>query len=309
MTSAFHEGERTVQALAGEAAMAERNAPMIAARILSGALPFLRQQPMALLAYADRQRQLWVSTLFGTPGFLQSNDGLVVDIDLEKAAIQEDDPLWESIGSGTPAGMLVIEPGNRRRIRINGDLTRPERHRLHLAVRESYPNCPKYITRRVVRVMTNQAASNSAIIEGTALRPHQTDSVGRADVLFIGTVHPERGIDASHRGGAAGFIRMIDERTLQIPDYVGNSMFNTLGNLAVDARAGITIPDFSTRKILQLSGTAETLWNQADEAGITGGTHRLLRFHVDRWKEQSMPPRVQAEFIDYSPFNPPVPLS
>lgn len=304
MASVYHEGELAVQAIAGETSMAERNGSVISGRIMGGALPFLEKQPMAALAYQDRDCRVWVSILFGRPGFIRSADGSAVDIDTTAIAVQMHDPIWASIGSGTPAGMIVIELSSRRRIRINGDLTQPSENSLRLVVRESYPNCPKFITRRSVRTGTTEASSAQAFCEGTSLSVEQTATVESADVFFIGTAHADRGFDASHRGGFVGFVEVLDAQTLRIPDYQGNSMFNTLGNLAADARAGITIPDFGRSVVLRLSGRAETLWNQPDEAGLSGGTHRFLQFHIESWTEEALPPGVQTELFDYSPFNP-----
>nr|HRD10520.1 pyridoxamine 5'-phosphate oxidase family protein [Mycobacterium sp.] len=80
-----------------------------------------------------------------------------------------------------------------------------------------------------------------------------------ADTFFLGTTHPEAGNDASHRGGPAGFVRVTDER-LWWPDYPGNNMFNSFGNLAVDPTAALLFVDFRTGDTLQLSGTATVDW-------------------------------------------------
>ena len=64
----------------------------------------------------------------------------------------------------------------------------------------------------------------------------------RGDVLFIATAHATRGADASHRGGNPGFIEVLDGKTVRIPDYAGNSMFNTLGNLVVNPAAARSRP-------------------------------------------------------------------
>jgi predicted pyridoxine 5'-phosphate oxidase superfamily flavin-nucleotide-binding protein len=70
--------------------------------------------------------------------------------------------------------------------------------------------------------------------QGTALGRERTVLIRRADTFFAATAHASRGTDASHRRGNPGFAKVLDETTLRIPDYPGNSMFNTLGNLAVD---------------------------------------------------------------------------
>lgn len=304
MNRPFHEGELEVQSLAGESRMAERNGVIIADRIIGGARPFLHQQSMAVFGSRDRKDNLWCSIIFGNPGFMLSGDGYAVDFDLSQVVVQGKDPLWANIEVNSAAGMLAIDLSTRRRIRINGLLSRPRENSLRLSVQESYPNCPKYITRRQLRAVSTELTESLPDTTGSTLEPDQHGTLSRADVFFIATAYPTRGVDASHRGGAPGFIEVLDERTLRIPDYSGNSMFNTLGNLRVNARAGIVIPDFERGRTLQLTGTAETLWNQDDPADRTGGTHRFLAFRVTHWLELPLPAGVKTEFLDYSPYNP-----
>ena len=302
--SPFHNGELEVQSLAGESRIAERNGVPVSDRIIGGARPFLQQQSMVVFASPDRGHHLWSSIVFGRPGFMRSEDGYAVDFDLSKVAVQGKDPLWANIEVNSSAGMLAIDLATRRRIRINGLLSRPRENLLRLGVQEAYPNCSKYITRRQLRTVTTELTESFPATTGAALGPDQQGTLTRADVLFVATAHPTRGADASHRGGAPGFIEVLDDRTLRIPDYSGNSMFNTLGNLRVNARAGIIVPDFERGRTLQLTGTAETLWNQDDPADRTGGTHRFLALRVAHWLELPLPAGVKTEFLDYSPYNP-----
>jgi uncharacterized protein len=304
MHSPYHEGEREVQALAGESRMAERNGVIISDRIIGGARPFLQQQSMAVFGSRDCDDNLWSSIVFGHAGFMRSEDGYAVDLDLSQVAVQGKDRLWANIEVNSAVGMLAIDLLTRRRIRINGLLSRPRENSLRLSVQEAFPNCPKYITRRQLKTVSTELTESLPGTTGATLGPDQQGTLTRADVLFVATAHPASGADASHRGGAPGFIEVLDERTLRIPDYSGNSMFNTLGNLRVNARAGIVVPDFERGRTLQLIGTAETLWNQNDPADKTGGTHRFLAFCITQWLELPMPAGVKTEFLDYSPYNP-----
>src|SRR5207244_883488 len=82
-------------------------------------------------------------------------------------------------------------------------------------------NRPKYIQARA----PEQGAHTRGAISrwGTTFTVEQRLAIERADTLFIASVHAARGADASHRGGQPGFVRVLDERRLRIPDYAGNN--------------------------------------------------------------------------------------
>lgn len=82
-------------------------------------------------------------------------------------------------------------------------------------------------------------------------------------------------------GGKPGFVRIDGDRTLTIPDFSGNSMFNTFGNLELNPRAGLLFIDFDQGNLLYLTGSAEVIW-QGDAVQAYAGAEQLLRFHLDR---------------------------
>ena len=127
--------------------------------------------------------------------------------------------------------------------------------------------------------------------------------IAAADTFFVASAHPDRGVDASHRGGNAGFVQMLDDTTLRVPDYAGNSLFNTLGNFAVHPSAGLVLPDFRSGRILQITGRPEIRWD-LDVPDVTGGTGRSWDLSIDAWIESTpgRPPRW--EFLEHSPHNP-----
>jgi hypothetical protein len=305
MNALYHEGELAIQKRAQEARIAERNGAVIANIIMRGALAFIRQQPMAVLGSQDHEGKLWTSLVFGNQGFLEpANNGRSLRILLNETDRQPADPLWRNIIMNPQIGMLVIELGSRRRLRINGRASLRSDQVL-LEVDEAYPNCPKYVQRRHVRRLASVGSFDAGDAQhGVALDPERTALIRRADTFFVATAHPSRGTDASHRGGSPGFVKVLDEATLRIPDYRGNSMFNTLGNLAVNPAAGLVFPDFENRRVLQLTGTAEILWDQADADGESGGTGRFWHFHSEYWVETRLPGSITSEFLDYSTYNP-----
>lgn len=108
----------------------------------------------------------------------------------------------------------------------------------------------------------------------------------------------------SHRGGERGFIHVLDDHTFRIPDYPGNGMFQTLGNLELDPRAGIVAVDFEGGRLLSLTGEARTVHEVGDETHPTGGTDRYLRFVVDEWSCFSVGALPRFQLLEAWPRNP-----
>jgi predicted pyridoxine 5'-phosphate oxidase superfamily flavin-nucleotide-binding protein len=81
--------------------------------------------------------------------------------------------------------------------------------------------------------------------------------IERCSMFFLATADANGQPDCSYKGGLPGFARVVDERTLVFPDYDGNGMFRSLGNVAVNPRVGIVFIDFEEVDRLRLNGTAE----------------------------------------------------
>lgn len=301
----YHEDELIVQRRASETVSAQRNGGVIADAIPKGALRFIGQQSLAVFGSLDRGGNIWASVLVGEPGFLSAPDERTVALDVTQRRSAEDDPFWTNIEANAEVGMLVIELATRRRLRINGRIRGIDDTRFELAVDQAYPNCPKYIQRRHLPQLAAIAPTQSdATRRGVALAEDQSALIASADTLFVASANPGHGVDASHRGGQPGFVRVLDDRRLRIPDYVGNSMFNTLGNFTAYPHAGLVFVDFDSSRALQLTGHAEILWDQEDPDDETGGTRRYWDLEVEQWLETPLARPLRWELLDYSPFNP-----
>jgi predicted pyridoxine 5'-phosphate oxidase superfamily flavin-nucleotide-binding protein len=116
-------------------------------------------------------------------------------------------------------------------------------------------------------------------------------------------MHAEAGLDCSHRGGNPGFVRATGPDTITFPDYAGNNMFQTLGNLELDSRAGLLFIDFETGSTLQLTGRATVHW---DKERLTSwpGAQRVIEFQLERIQETAQALPLRWRLLDYSPFNP-----
>jgi predicted pyridoxine 5'-phosphate oxidase superfamily flavin-nucleotide-binding protein len=264
----FHEGELAVQARAGVADRAAALEGAFSAEIPDVAAEFLAAQPWIVLGGADADERMWATVLYGHPGFVSVPFPSTVHI---AARPLPGDPLEHAVDG--PVGGLAIEPGTRRRMRLNGQAW-SDGDGISIELEQVYSNCPKYIaTRHVVGLARPEPVRHA----GSGLDDAAVDLLTRADTAFVATRGPDGGADASHRGGNPGFLRVLDGHTVEWPDYTGNSMFNTLGNIAVDPATGLTVVDPRTGTTLYLSGRAEVVW----EGGGFPGAQRVVRLAVD----------------------------
>jgi predicted pyridoxine 5'-phosphate oxidase superfamily flavin-nucleotide-binding protein len=264
----FQSGELAVQTRAGVRSRAERLAPMAArGQLRAATADFVAAAQLAVLTARDTAGRLWTSPLLGQPGFLRAVTPTTLQI---KTSIPDADPL-HGLPPGQPAGLVVIDFAARRRVRINGVLAHADSGGLAIEVDQAYGNCPKFIRNRHLRLPASASGPDrTPVFAGELLRPLLRPKDGRlierADTFFMGTTHPTSGNDASHRGGPAGFVHVEHDR-LWWPDYLGNNLFNSLGNLTVDPTAALLFIDFPTGITLQLSGTATMIWNDEKPMG------------------------------------------
>lgn len=293
----FHPGELEVQRRAGVMLEAARLRGMLApADLDGGAAKFLGQREFAVLTARDSHGRLWTSPLVGPAGFLDAHGG-TLDVHAGPAS---GDPLG-ALPVGRQVGLLAMEFATRRRMRVNGTLTAAGADGLRIDAEQAFGNCPSYIQQRLLE-HAPAASPVAAVSEHGTLTPAHRALIGHADTFFVGTAHPTRGADASHKGGRPGFVR-IDGPDLWWPDYAGNNMFNSLGNIAVNPEAALLFVDFATGDTLQLSGRAEVQWITPGAPGDDGGTGRRIRFRPDRIVAgTSLPVRAGATIP--SPHNP-----
>ncbi len=129
------------------------------------------------------------------------------------------------------------------------------------------------------------------------------DAIAQTDTFFIASTHSQQGADVSHRGGYPGFVQVIDATTLMFPDYVGNNMFQTLGNLSVNPNAGLLLIDFEQGHTLQLNGQAKIIWD-AEQLKRFAGAQRLIEFSIEHIRETQHATSLRWRFGEYSPANP-----
>jgi len=295
----FHEGERAVQSRAGVAREAQDLGRGIAPSLPEGAGPFFSAQRLAVLAGVDGADRVWASLVAGEPGFISAPDAATLRL---RARLPAGDPLREGLAGGRRVGVLVLDPERRRRIRVNGR-SLGAADAIAIRVEEFFGNCPKYIQARAPEDAAAQDRPAEAR-RGPELSAAQRGAIERADTFFIASRHPQAGADASHRGGQPGFVRVDGGRRLRFPDYAGNNMFQTLGNITADPRVGMLFVDFDTGATIQLTGRARILWDHAAFADMPGA-QRAVEVEVDEVVEIDGRGPLGWRLVEYSPFNPP----
>lgn len=276
---------------------------VIATSITPGAWQFLADQSMLVLGSWDGARGVWPSLLFGEPGFAVTHDGTKVRLAVKSAWADHHDPLWQNLRQNGLISLLAIELSTRRRLRINGHLRSVAdallaEGKLDVIVDQSYPNCPKYIQRRLLQIDQIQPG-RPYVQESHRLSTSQASVISNADTCFVASVHQYSGTDVSHRGGFPGFVRIESTTRLRIPDYVGNGMFNTLGNIHGSGFAGLLFIDFDNGRQLQVIGDANIDWSRESAT-----VERSWLLDIQHVRESSLPHGLKWELVDFSPFNP-----
>lgn len=285
--TAFHAGERAWHAQTG---VAERMAE-IGPRVIRDFMPDQHRElfgelPFALLGVVDAQGQPRAVLVAGPVGFIRSPDERTLQLDFAYAS---EPALLAELAPGMAVAVLGIQPHTRRRNRANGFVAAVHDRSLVLTISQSFGNCPKYITPREPH-FTPRSDPRPAIEGGRVLSALARSIVERADTFFIATAAsasrseqaPPLGADISHRGGPKGFVTIADGEqatTLLAADYVGNFMFNTLGNLTVHPRAGLLFMDFDYGDVLVLEVDAAII-TDSERLEAFAGAERLLELRV-----------------------------
>lgn len=88
------------------------------------------------------------------------------------------------------------------------------------------------------------------------------------DMFFLATVDARGHASCAYRGGDPGFVRVVDERTIAFPNYDGNGMYLSMGNVLGTGEVGILFIDFEQRQRMRFNGTATIDFNDPLKAGF-----------------------------------------
>ncbi|WP_256927990.1 FAD-binding oxidoreductase [Caballeronia sordidicola] len=218
------------------------------------------------------------------------------------------DPLNDAMFPGAEIALLGVQLHTRRRNRIVGTVGALMPDGFSMNIRQTLGICPQYIQGREISFDRDPLAPvPRPVHHASRLDAVSRAIIAKADTYFIASVAPHEGdnmvtgADVTHRGGRPGFVRIDDDSTLTAPEFVGNFIFNTLGNWQMDNHAGLMFIDFDSGDMLYIAAHAEVIWEGPEIRAFTGA-QRLFRYHIDELirVEASLPGRFTAP--DYSPL-------
>ncbi|MDS4041213.1 MAG: pyridoxamine 5'-phosphate oxidase family protein [Candidatus Competibacter sp.] len=147
----------------------------------------------------------------------------------------------------------------------------------------------------------------------TAFTDEDRAFIERCPMFFVATADPSGRPDCSYKGGLPGFVRVLDERTLAFPDYDGNGMYRSWGNLLLNPYVGLLFLDFENPKRVRVNGPAQISSDDPLRAEYPGSV-----FIIRVTAEKIFPacPRYihkmqLVEFSTYVPqpdYTPPIPV-
>ena len=300
MDRLFHAGEQQMHERLGlRELLAGQGARMIRATMPDQHRDFFARLPTMWLGTLDAEGQPWATLLSAAPGFAHSPDAGQLHLDTRPAA---DDPAAEGLRPGAAVALLGLEPHTRRRNRMNGTVEALDEGGFSVRVGQSFGNCPKYIQARRAEGVRRDPGPVQAL--DAALTDEALALVRASDTLFIassssarpaGTGPDGAGVDISHRGGRPGFVAVRRETRgdrFILPDYAGNRLFNTLGNLLAWPRAGLLFIDWERGDLLQLAAEAEIQHDGPALAEFPGAQRLVhLRLLGGRWRPAALPLR------------------
>lgn len=284
LQSVFHRGEQEMQSRVGR----QERMQGIGPRVIRPYMPdqhrdFYAQLPYMVVGSVDDAGNPWASMLMGAPGFVESPSPSSLEI---HARPIPGDPLERGLAPDRPLGMLGIEVSTRRRNRVNVRVVSNSSSGFSVEVQQSFGNCPQYIQKRGLERAEPSSEDRAAMPQEFTIFDDSTRSLLRtSDTFFVSSYcqaeagASNEGVDVSHRGGRPGFVR-VRENTLTIPDFSGNSFFNTMGNFLVTPKAGLLFVDFENRDLVMLTGEVEIL--EEDHPDVRGfeGAERAWTFSL-----------------------------
>ncbi len=132
----------------------------------------------------------------------------------------------------------------------------------------------------------------------------EREMIESAPMFFLATVDPDGLPDVSYKGGVPGFVRVVGDSTLAFPNYDGNGMYKSLGNVRADPRVGVLFVRWSERpKKLRVQGRA-SLHFEHDLLDEMPGAQLIVEVRAERVFDNCPRYLHRMELQEYSRYAP-----
>lgn len=318
----FHKGEIAWQQAVGAQKSVMSYAPQfIRPNLTDQHCDFYEQLPFLVAAARDEHGAMWATllehtTTLGDDDDDDSNNTNLVQTLADRTTMRiqalpvAGDALETAFDEKEPndLGLLGIQFETKRRNRVNGRAVIDGKSLL-FTVDQAFGNCPQYIKSRTDWYRTPTVSDSNGSSTDKKSKQHTSSSnrltknqmqwIESTETMFVASGYREdevdrrHGNDASHRGGPPGFVRAIQDNEIVWTEFQGNNHFNTLGNILLDPRIGIAVPEFSTGSLLQVSGTATV--EMETRNGLQQRIVRMRIAAVNELPAASLPIRWRAD--------------
>lgn len=326
----WHKGEEKMHKLTRTENQENPSSPYL----IPGAAQMLQRAPLLALGTVDKDGRPWATVWGGdiplAQPVAQSIIGIRTMVDSKTDPVvdllyggKDDGEVVKEQGAGRMISALTIDLEKRKRVKLYGRMVAgalarigPESEQesacsagqvqLVVKIEQSLYNCPKYLNcKRIYPVLPEP----TLISDSRTLPKQALELIAKADTLFISSCDRDKDMDMNIRGGPPGFVRVQSNAdpgsVLVWPEYSGNNLYQTLGNLQASPKAGLVFPDFNTGDVLYVTGDTEVLIGK--EAGAVIPRSNLavkLSLTGARFVEKGL--LFRGENLERSPYNPSV---
>lgn len=324
----FHEGEQTVRRLLHVPDGDNPTSPGLSPH----AARLLQLSSLIAIGTLDNEGRPWTTLLGGEPGFArslgQSVIGIKTLVDSKYDPVigilvgsQPDEEVREAGQGGRVMSALGVHLATRDRVKLWGKMFAGElghhgpeaeegqvnvaEAQLVFAIQQSLGNCPKYMNKKnIVPAIPRPVL----ISDSLPLCEQALDLLAKADMFFISS-HYRSKMGTNHRGGPPGLVRVAKNEAsgtvLVYPELSGNRLYQTIGNLYTNPRAGLVFPDFDTGDVLYVTGNTEIIIGQ-EAAALLPRSDLAIVIHVTAARFVQRGLAFLGEAGERSPYNPPV---
>ena len=225
----------------------------------------LAASPLAGFGHRDSAGIGYSTFIGGKAGFTRVHSPTRISFAVEGVRDDRGSPV---VGGGV--SMVFMLPGVGETLRVNGVVSRRTRTRVTVEVQEAYIHCARCVMRSGLWStpgpealdrdgphggLTTEPASAPEVRKPLA-QPAVRDFLGRSSFLVVSSWDARGGSDTSPRGDPAGFVQVLDGRTLAIPDRKGNRRADTFHNVLQDRQVSLAALVPGRDEVLHLRGTA-----------------------------------------------------